>query len=42
VIAREAVRFVAERDSLNAAILAPDSGPGTPEFDLFIRKSPRK
>ena len=38
VIAREAVRFVAERDSLNAAILTPDSGPGTPEFDLFIKE----
>lgn len=38
VIAKEAVRFVAERDSLNAAILAPDSGPGTPEFDLFIKE----
>ncbi|MDB5573383.1 MAG: Phenylacetic acid degradation protein paaN [Tardiphaga sp.] len=36
VIARNAVRFVAERDSLNAAILAPDAAPGTPEFDLFI------
>ncbi|UFS76464.1 phenylacetic acid degradation bifunctional protein PaaZ [Tardiphaga sp. 37S4] len=38
VIAREAVRFVAERDSLNAAILAPDAGPGTPEFDLFVKE----
>jgi oxepin-CoA hydrolase/3-oxo-5,6-dehydrosuberyl-CoA semialdehyde dehydrogenase len=38
VIAREAVRFVAERDSLNAAILAPDAKPGTPEFDLFIKE----
>jgi len=38
VIAREAVRFVAERDSLNAAILAPDAVPGTPEFDLFIKE----
>jgi len=38
VIAREAVRFVAERDSLNAAILAPDAAPGTPEFDLFIKE----
>lgn len=38
VIAREAVRFVAERDSLNAAILAPDAIPGTPEFDLFIKE----
>ena len=35
-IARNAVRFVAERDSLNAAILGPDAGPGTPEFDLFV------
>ena len=38
VVAREAVRFVAERDSLNAAILAPDAVPGTPEFDLFIKE----
>ena len=38
VIAREAIRFVAERDSLNAAILAPDAKPGTPEFDLFIKE----
>ncbi len=38
VIARNAVRFIAERDSLNAAILAPDATPGTPEFDLFIKE----
>ncbi|MCC8966693.1 phenylacetic acid degradation bifunctional protein PaaZ, partial [Bradyrhizobium sp. Pear76] len=38
VIAREAVRFIAERDSLNAAILAPDAVPGSPEFDLFIKE----
>ena len=38
VIAREAVRFIAERDSLNAAILAPDATPGTPEFDLFVKE----
>ncbi|MBY0297147.1 MAG: phenylacetic acid degradation bifunctional protein PaaZ [Methylobacterium sp.] len=38
VIAREAVRFNAERDSLNAAILGPDAVPGTPEFDLFVRE----
>jgi len=38
VISREAVRFVAERDSLNAAILAPDATPGTPEFDLFVKE----
>lgn len=38
VIAREAVRFIAERDSLNAAILAPDAVPGSPEFDLFVKE----
>ena len=38
VIARESVRFVAERDSLNASILGPDAGPGTPEFDLFVKE----
>lgn len=36
-IARHAVRFIAERDSLNASILGPDAGPGTPEFDLFVK-----
>jgi oxepin-CoA hydrolase/3-oxo-5,6-dehydrosuberyl-CoA semialdehyde dehydrogenase len=38
VIARESVRFVAERDSLNASVLGPDAAPGTPEFDLFVRE----
>ncbi|MFY9352499.1 MAG: phenylacetic acid degradation bifunctional protein PaaZ [Sphingobium sp.] len=42
VIARESVRFVAERDSLNASILAPDAVPGTPEFDLFIKEVVRE
>ena len=37
-IARNAVRFIAERDSLNAAILGPDAVAGTPEFDLFIKE----
>lgn len=37
VIAEKAVRFVAERDSLNASILGPDAVPGTPEFDLFVK-----
>ena len=36
-IAAQAVRFVAERDSLNASILGPDAVPGTPEFDLFVK-----
>jgi len=35
-VSRNAVRFIAERDSLNAAILGPDAAPGSPEFDLFI------
>src|SRR5207249_11957678 len=38
VIARESVRFVAERDSLNASLLGPEAAPGTPEFDLFIKE----
>ncbi|HMI39954.1 MAG TPA: phenylacetic acid degradation bifunctional protein PaaZ, partial [Sphingomicrobium sp.] len=38
VIARESVRFVAERDSLNASVLGPDAAPGSPEFDLFVRE----
>src|ERR1700742_4898041 len=42
MISREAVRFVAERDSLNAAVLAPDATPGAPEFDLFIREIVRE
>lgn len=31
------VRFTAETDSLNAAILGPDAVPGTPEFDAYVR-----
>ncbi len=41
-VARRATRFVAERDSLNAAILGPDAAPGTPEFDLFIQEVVRE
>jgi len=41
-IARESVRFVAERDSLNASILGPDAAPGTPEFDLFVKEVARE
>ena len=37
-IQKNAIRFVAEQDSLNASILGPDAVPGTPEFDLFIRE----
>src|SRR3954462_4661212 len=42
IIARHAIRFVAERDSLNAAILGPDVTPDQPEFDLFIREVVRE
>jgi oxepin-CoA hydrolase/3-oxo-5,6-dehydrosuberyl-CoA semialdehyde dehydrogenase len=42
VIARESVRFVAERDSLNASILGPGAAPGTPEFDLFVKEVARE
>jgi oxepin-CoA hydrolase/3-oxo-5,6-dehydrosuberyl-CoA semialdehyde dehydrogenase len=38
VMARESVRFIAERDSLNASVLGPDAAPGTPEFDLFVKE----
>jgi oxepin-CoA hydrolase/3-oxo-5,6-dehydrosuberyl-CoA semialdehyde dehydrogenase len=38
VVTRESVKFIAEQDSLNASVLGPDAGPGTPEFDLFVRE----
>jgi oxepin-CoA hydrolase/3-oxo-5,6-dehydrosuberyl-CoA semialdehyde dehydrogenase len=38
VIARGSVRFVAERDSLNASVLGPDAAPDSPEFDLFVKE----
>ncbi|WP_341989064.1 phenylacetic acid degradation bifunctional protein PaaZ [Azorhizobium sp. AG788] len=41
-LSRHAVRFVAERDSLNAAVLGPDAVPGTPEFDLFLKEVVRE
>jgi oxepin-CoA hydrolase/3-oxo-5,6-dehydrosuberyl-CoA semialdehyde dehydrogenase len=41
-IARNAVRFVAERDSLNAAVLGPEASPGTPEFELFVKEVVRE
>jgi oxepin-CoA hydrolase / 3-oxo-5,6-dehydrosuberyl-CoA semialdehyde dehydrogenase len=36
VIARDSVRFVAERDSLNACVLGPDASAESPEFALFV------
>jgi oxepin-CoA hydrolase/3-oxo-5,6-dehydrosuberyl-CoA semialdehyde dehydrogenase len=42
VILRNAVRFIAEQDSLNAAVLGPDAAEGTPEFELFIKEVVRE
>jgi len=41
-IAKHAIRFVAERDSLNAAVLGPDVTPEQPEFALFVREVVRE
>jgi oxepin-CoA hydrolase / 3-oxo-5,6-dehydrosuberyl-CoA semialdehyde dehydrogenase len=41
-VVRESVRFLAETDSLNSSILAPDVQPGMPEFDLYIREVVRE
>ncbi|WP_370268538.1 phenylacetic acid degradation bifunctional protein PaaZ, partial [Nioella sp.] len=41
-ILSNSVRFVAEQDSLNASILGPDAGPGSPEFDLFVKEVSRE
>ena len=37
-----ATRFVAEQDSLNGSILGPEAGPGTPEFELFVKEALRE
>ena len=34
----QAIPFNMEADSLNAAVLAEDAGPGTPEFNLFVKE----
>jgi oxepin-CoA hydrolase/3-oxo-5,6-dehydrosuberyl-CoA semialdehyde dehydrogenase len=41
-VIRHAVPFIAETDSLNSSILAPDAAPGTPEFDLFVKEVVRE
>src|SRR4051812_31319118 len=41
-ISRHSIRFIAERDSLNAAILGPDITPEQPEFDLLVREVVRE
>lgn len=37
-VAGESVRFNAEADSLNAAVLGPDATPDTDEFQAFVRE----
>ncbi len=41
-IIRHAVPFIAETDSLNSSILAPDGTPGSAVFDLFIKEVVRE
>jgi len=41
-LSANSVRFNQEADSLNCSILAPDSAPGTEEFDLFIKEVVRE
>lgn len=41
-IVENSVRFTMEADSLNAAVLGLDAGPGTQEFDLFVREVARE
>ncbi|MBX2878466.1 MAG: phenylacetic acid degradation bifunctional protein PaaZ [Granulosicoccus sp.] len=39
VLIKNAVRCIAEQDSLNSSVLGPDAQPGTPEFDLFVHEA---
>ncbi|MHA7876672.1 phenylacetic acid degradation bifunctional protein PaaZ [Roseivivax sp.] len=41
-VVANSVPFTMEADSLNAAILGPDAGPESPEFDLFVREVARE
>lgn len=41
-VSKNAVRFIAERDSLNATVLGPDATPDTPELDLFVKEVVRE
>ena len=38
-LARNSTRFIAEQDSLNAAILGADAGPDSEEFKLFVKEA---
>jgi len=37
-VAASSVRMNVEADSLNTSLLGPDTGPGSPEFSLFVRE----
>jgi oxepin-CoA hydrolase / 3-oxo-5,6-dehydrosuberyl-CoA semialdehyde dehydrogenase len=41
-LVRRSVPFNAEADSLNAALLAPDCTPDTPEFELYVKELVRE
>ncbi len=41
-VVANSVRFTMEADSLNASVLGPDAGPGTEEFDLFVKEVARE
>lgn len=41
-VIENSTRFTMEADSLNASILGPDAGPGTAEFDLFVKEATRE
>jgi oxepin-CoA hydrolase/3-oxo-5,6-dehydrosuberyl-CoA semialdehyde dehydrogenase len=41
-VIENSTRFTMEADSLNASILGPDAGPGTAEFDLFVKEVTRE
>jgi oxepin-CoA hydrolase / 3-oxo-5,6-dehydrosuberyl-CoA semialdehyde dehydrogenase len=41
-ILKNAVRFSAERDSLNCSILGLDVTPGSPEFEIFVKEVARE
>lgn len=41
-VVNNAVRFTMEADSLNCSILGPDAGPGSEEFDLYVKEVARE
>jgi 3,4-dehydroadipyl-CoA semialdehyde dehydrogenase len=41
-VIENAPRFNVEADSLNTSLLGPDAGPGSPEFDLFVKEIARE